>query len=279
VHPVRIPFTVSTPAGPLPRFVFAYLIVTPVDIVLIDSGTSGSEKTIFGFLENIGRDPRDIRTLVLTHSHPDHIGAAKEIASETGCRVAAHGAERSWIEDTDRQQRERPVPGFSDLVGGPVTVERVLADGDILTLDGGRTLTIIHTPGHSPGSVSLLLRPEMALFSGDAVPVPGDLPIYDDPAASLASLERLMAIDGLSRLYSSWDDPREGRAAYKAMEDGCAWIRRVQGAVEKALSPDPSPGIPELTRKVLKEIGLPEEMANPMVGRTIAGHARDAKKA
>jgi glyoxylase-like metal-dependent hydrolase (beta-lactamase superfamily II) len=119
----------------------------------------------------------------------------------------------------------------------------------------------------------------MVLFSGDAVPVPGDLPIYDDPAASLASLERLMAIDGLSRLYSSWDDPREGRAAYKAMEDGCAWIRRVQEAVEKALSPDPSPGIPELTRKVLKEIGLPEEMANPMVGRTIAAHARDAKRA
>jgi hypothetical protein len=59
---------------------------------------------------------------------------------------------------------------------------------------------------------------------------------------------------------------------------GLRSIRRIQDAVEKALFPIHF-RIPDLTRIVVKEIGLPEEMANPMVGRTIAAHARATKKA
>jgi hypothetical protein len=63
------------------------------------------------------------------------------------------------------------------------------------------------------------------------------------------------------------------------MEDACAWIRRVEDAVVKVLLLDPSPAVPEFTRKVLKEIGLPGKLANPLVDRTIAAHVRAAKKA
>jgi hydroxyacylglutathione hydrolase len=250
-----------------------YLILTPDRVTLIDTGVAGSEKVIFEYLRSIGRDPGEIGILILTHAHPDHIGAAKTIHETTGCSVAAHAADQAWIEDTDRQARERPVPGFPALVGGPVTLNWVLKEGDIIELDEGRSLTVIHTPGHSPGSIALLLRPEMVLFSGDAIPVPGEMPIYDDPAATLDSIGKLMDIDGIVMLYSSWDEPREGEAVYWAMDDGVAWVLRVQEVVEEVVGKQPSPEPPELTRRVLKEIGLPEDLANPMVIRTIAGHS------
>jgi len=272
VHPLRIPFTVPGPAGPLPRFVNVYLILTPDRVTLIDTGVAGSEKVIFEYLRSIGRDPGEIGILILTHAHPDHIGAAKTIHETTGCSVAAHAADQAWIEDTDRQARERPVPGFPALVGGPVTLNWVLKEGDIIELDEGRSLTVIHTPGHSPGSIALLLRPEMVLFSGDAIPVPGEMPIYDDPAATLDSIGKLMDIEEIVMMYSSWDEPREGEAVYWAMDDGVAWVLRVQEVVEEVVGKQPSPEPPELARRVLKEIGLPEDLANPMVIRTIAGH-------
>ncbi len=85
------------------------------------------------------------------HAHPDHIGAAAAIKSISGCTVAAHAAERQWIEDVKLQAGERPVPGFFLLVGGSVPVDQILQEGDVLHLEGGLGLEVLHTPGHSPG--------------------------------------------------------------------------------------------------------------------------------
>jgi hydroxyacylglutathione hydrolase len=274
VHPVRIPFYITTPAGPVPRFVYIYLVYTPDAITLIDAGVAGSEKPIFDHIRSTGREPADIGTTILTHAHPDHIGAARAIHEATGCTIAAHGADQAWIENLSCQEKDRPVPGLSSLVAGPVTVDRVLKDGDIIELDDERTMTVIHSPGHSPGSIALLLRPGMVLFSGDAIPVPGDLPIYDDPAASLDSIRRLMDIAEIMMLYASWDEPREGEAVYWAMDDGFAVIQRIDETVKELAAKHPFLEPPELTRRVLKDIGLPEDLANPIVMRTILGHRR-----
>jgi hydroxyacylglutathione hydrolase len=274
LHPLRIAFTVPAPSGPLPRFVNVYLISVSGSITLIDTGVAGSENAIFEHICRNGMDPGNIGTIVLTHAHPDHVGSAKTIRERTGCTIAAHADDLGWIEDTGRQARERPVPGFSVLVAGAVTVDWVLKEGDVIELDEGRSLTVIHTPGHSPGSIALLLKPEMVLFSGDAVPVPGDLPIYDDPVKVIASISRLKAIERIMMLYSSWDDPRESRAAYRAMEDGIAWVRLIQETVEDVVAKRPSLEAPDLTRTVLKKIGIPEDQANPMVIRTVLGHLK-----
>ena len=61
--------------------------------------------------------------------------------------IFAHDGERAWIEDVDKQFRERPVPGFHDLVSGPVKVDSILAEGDILELEQGLALSVYHTPG------------------------------------------------------------------------------------------------------------------------------------
>jgi len=279
IEPLRIQFSIPAPSGPLARFVSIYIISTPRSLTLIDTGVAGSEEIIFSHLQRSGRRPEEISLLILTHAHPDHIGAAKAIREATGCTIAAHGADQAWIEDTDRQNRERPVPGFYQLVGGPVAVDRILEDGDTIEMGEGLTLEVIHTPGHSPGSISLLLLPDMALFSGDAIPVPGYLPIYDDPVASLKSIERLMAIDGITSLFSSWDELKEGEEVYWAMDDGYARIQEVHEVVKGVLADHPGIDPAELTGMVGKEIGLPAELATPMVTRSLLAHVRALQKA
>ena len=120
IQALKIPFKIRDPSGfTVPRFVYIYLIHGE-EICLIDSGVASSERIIVDHLREMGRGPEDISRLILTHGHPDHIGAAKAIKEISSCSVASHPADKDWIEDTDRQERERPVPGFKDLVAGSV---------------------------------------------------------------------------------------------------------------------------------------------------------------
>lgn len=268
IHALKIPFQITDHSGlKVPRFVYVYLIHGK-KACLIDSGVASSEQFIFDYIGKMGWQPDEISLLVLTHSHPDHIGSALAIREASGCAVAAHVAEKAWIEDVDLQFRERPVPGFHSLVGGSVSVDRALKDGDILDLGDGLSLEVIHTPGHSIGSISLWLAEEGVLFSGDAIPLPGEMPIYDDPLASVKFIQRLKAIVGIKVLLSAWDQPREGEQADRIMEESMRYIQRIHGAVIKISGQQPTLAPMELTRGVLKELGLPDTMANPMVART-----------
>ena len=212
IHALRLPFRVPVAPGiALDHFVYSYLIYGEM-ITLIDTGVAGCETQIFKYINSTGRDPSEIALIVLTHSHPDHIGAARAIQKVTGCSVAAHPAERVWIEDVELQNRERPVPGFSTLVGGLVQPIDSSIDGDTIEPDETRAgeMQVFYTPGHSAGSISLFLHNEGALFSGDAVPVTEDLPVYDDAVASVESVKRLQGLPGIQVLLSGWDEPRRG---------------------------------------------------------------------
>ncbi len=277
IHALKVPFHVATPQGKIPRFVYVYLIYGD-RICLIDSGVASAEGVIFDYVKNTGRSPEDISLLVLTHSHPDHIGAAQAVKRVSGCKVAAHAAERAWIEDVDLQARERPVPGFSTLVGGSVKVDCTLQDGDVLDLGEGLTLKVIHTPGHSKGSISLWLEEEKALFSADAVPIPGDLPIYEDVLESARSIKRLRAMEGIEFLLAAWDDPREGEQAYKIMDDGLRYLQQIHKAVLKIAKGSSDLEPMELSQRILKELGMPEAIANPLVARSFQASiaARDS---
>ena len=197
------------------------------------------------------------------------MGAAPSIKKATVCSVAAHEKEKAWIEDAELQARERPVPGFFSLVEGSVKVDRLLGEGDVLDL-GGIEARVIHTPGHSAGSVSLWLPKEEALISADAVPVAGDLPIYEDFQQSAASIRRLLAIDGIRFLLSSWDVPQEGEQARLALENGLAYLQRIHQAVRRATTSSRDPM--ELCAPVMKELGIAGGMGNPLVARSLQSH-------
>jgi glyoxylase-like metal-dependent hydrolase (beta-lactamase superfamily II) len=273
LHAVKIPFAVTTPWGvTIDRFVYVYLIYGTNGVCLIDTGVASSERAIFEYLWATDRKVSDISLIIQTHSHPDHIGASRTIKAETGCQVAIHPAEKAWIENVQLQARERPVPGFDALVSGSLAVNRLLEDGEVFDLGCGLKLQVFHTPGHSRGSISLLLLGYQALFSGDAIPVPGELPIYEDVRASVASVKKLMAIEDVRHLLPSWDEPRQGVAVYPRIEEGLHYLQRVHDAVRACtvgqLQPDPLAA----AACVLKEISLPPELASPIVARSIAAH-------
>ncbi|MEN6610536.1 MAG: MBL fold metallo-hydrolase [Methanoregulaceae archaeon] len=272
IHALRLPFQVRMPSGiALERFVYVYLIYGK-RITLIDTGVRGSKDPIFAYIRSTGRDPSEIEQIILTHSHPDHIGAAREIQERTGCTVAAHPAERDWIEDVNFQERERPVPGFKTLVGGSVPVDTLLPDSSRIHPEHAGTLRVIHTPGHSAGSISLLHKEEGALFSGDAIPLPGDIPIYDDPGALVRSIHILRDIPDLCWLLSAWDEPQKGSRAYERMDAGIGYIGKIDTAVKKAAGAGPAPSPHELAARILASLGIPAAAANPLVARSFIIH-------
>jgi len=246
-----------TPLGPTPdRFVNVYIVYGD-GITLIDTGFNASEKQVTAYLRSTGHDPSEIQLIILTHSHPDHIGSAKVIRDLTGCTVAAHPLDSPEIENVDPMLLKSPTPGIPPMVSGAVPIGRLLNDGDTISLGKGLTIDVLHTPGHSPGSISLLLREEKALFTGDTVQAPGRAPIYTDPVGLVRSIRRLKGIPGIKYYLPAHDTPAEGDTAYRRLEDSLANIRRVHVAVKKAASEIPGTPDPQvLAGRVLDELGI-----------------------
>lgn len=274
IHSLKINFKVAvSPENAMDRFVYSYLVFTD-KITLIDTGVKGSEIMIYDYIRETGRDPKDITAIILSHSHPDHIGSARAIKEKSNCRVLAHQAETDWIEDTEKQFRERPVPGFHNLVGGPVAIDRPLNGGEILELGRDFKCEVIYTPGHSRGSISLLFPGEKAVFTGDSLPVPNDMPIYDDVVSLVNSVKRIRDLKDLDTLVSSWDAPARGRQDIdRRIEEGLSYLRRIHSAVLKAGGRGQY-DIMEVCRIVVGELGLPPHAANPLVARSIASNLK-----
>ena len=268
VHALRIPFKVRpNPTVVLDRFVYCFLIVEK-EIALIDAGVAGTETLISAYLKDIGRDINEVTRLVQTHAHPDHIGSSKAIKGITGCKVMIHEAERGWLEDVGRQVAERPVPGFNELVGGSVQVDTGLADGNMVRLGEGSSLKVVHTPGHSPGSICLNYDRDSVLFTGDVVPLPGDMPIYDDAAMTLASVVKVRGMK-FNLMLSAWDEPRAGKEAERTIGSGIEFLKGIQEAVDGVLREQPQADDVILTKMALERAGLGHIPPMPLVVRSI----------
>lgn len=274
VHALKIPFTITTEMGKVDRFVYSFIIYGP-QICLIDTGVESSQTLIFDYIKRTGRQPDEISTMILTHSHPDHIGSAKNIKELTGCKVIAHCGEKDWIENIDKQFAERPVPGFYSLVGGSVKVDSTLEEGDIVDLGDRLKLRVLHTPGHSKGSISLYMEPDKVLVSGDVVPIPGDMPIYEDPLISIESVQKLMSFNEINILLSSWDEPRMAGSINRVLEEGVEYITCLHRAVQEAAVSCSSNDTIDLCKRVLEMVKLPMFMANPLVVRSLTSSLRD----
>ncbi|MBI4846327.1 MAG: MBL fold metallo-hydrolase [Candidatus Omnitrophica bacterium] len=271
IHAIKIPFKVPiSPEISIDRFAFAYLVFGD-KIHLIDSGVAGSESTIYEYIKGQGRELKEVASLILTHSHPDHIGAAKSIKNQTGCTIFAHKLEQDWIEDTEKQFKARPVPGFQTLVEGSVKVDRILGGGEIIKLEKGILCKTVHTPGHSKGSISLLFENDKALFTADVLIYPGDLPIYEDISACLESIKMLQKVANVENLFSSWEHPIQGQdKIIKRMDESIAYLERIHTAVISNSSINKQQTIMELCQKVVSELGLPPFAAMPLVAKAFA---------
>jgi len=146
---------------------------------LIDTGTANNFNDIKIFCEEKGVQINNLDIIINTHCHADHIGS-NYLFKKANPKIIlyAHHLAKPYIEDIEKQYKERPVPGFFNLVSGPAKVDKLLKDGDIV--DVGMELRIIHTPGHSKGSISIFIPEKDILISGDAIPGKRDVPIYEN---------------------------------------------------------------------------------------------------
>jgi hydroxyacylglutathione hydrolase len=130
-----------------------------------------------------------LRLIVSTHCHWDHIGDNAAVSAETGADIAVHAADRAGL--------EHPVPLFAPFEIPPSVPAVELAEGGRVAF-GSIVLDVLHTPGHTPGSVCLVAPDDGLLFSGDTLFRGGwgrvDLP-GGDPEAMVESLVRLRGLD------------------------------------------------------------------------------------
>jgi hydroxyacylglutathione hydrolase len=174
--------------------------------VLVDCGMPSSGDRIWEGVTAAGVDPTDLEMIIVTHGHVDHFGAATELQARTGVPVAAHEADLPayYAGHSDRAQRQ-PIGAFGHLftltpppneVTTPLYPDLVLT-GEYRLEDHGIDARIIPTPGHTPGSVSVLLD-QGDLIAGDMLTGgflgalqyrPSYPPFHDDADQALDSLQ------------------------------------------------------------------------------------------
>lgn len=162
-------------------------------LVLIDCGAGPSWPRIRDELCAAGRDPDAVHTLLLTHGHVDHIGAAHRVRAETGCRVVAHQGDLEAIQTGDPV---RTAASWYDLrlPGCPVDCV-MIGEREKLAFPGG-DLTLIHAPGHTPGSlVALTTLAGQKILFGQDLHGPFHPDFGSDVAEWRRSMEALLSLE------------------------------------------------------------------------------------
>ena len=131
----------------------ALLVVGPDGHTLIDSGTDEGAKIVLANIRALGFDPKDVKTLLMSHEHYDHVGGMARLQAETGATIVATPAAakvlRSGVTDPADPQAGSDHPPFPPVTGRIVTIDRSAP-----TTSGGRTFRLIGTPGHTLGAMS-----------------------------------------------------------------------------------------------------------------------------
>jgi hydroxyacylglutathione hydrolase len=202
-------------------------LVKQEGLILIDAGLPkvGSYKgmNLKKALRSLSSEPKDIRLILITHGHYDHIGLLSELKALTGAKVAVNRHEKEWVE-----KGLRPLPKAVNMWGKmllayekmslgwlkvpPTSVDIALDDKEVSLEPFGIHGKVIHTPGHSPGSVTLVLDTGEA-FVGDlamnGLPFrigPG-IPIMADDVSAVKRSWRLVLDSGAKQIYPAHGKP------------------------------------------------------------------------
>jgi len=176
----------------------AWAVITSEGIILIDTLFDYSvEEEVAGGLKKLGLDPATIRYAVVTHPHPDHHGGAKFLQDRYKTRIVMSAADWAVI---DRLSGTKP------------TRDMVATDGQTLTL-GDTTITLYITPGHTPGTLSVLIpvrengaRHVAALWGGTGLNADRDsLEKYVQSAQRFDQIAQQAGVDIILSNHTDWD--------------------------------------------------------------------------
>jgi metallo-beta-lactamase class B len=161
--------------------------------VMIDAGAGASSAILQQNIEKGGLDPHAISTLILTHNHIDHIGSASYFRSNYGCKILIHELDAEAIETGDSLRTAASCYG---TFLSPISVDRKLKGDKETLIFGTDELHCLHTPGHTPGSISVYLdRGGKRILFGQDIHGPF-MDIFDSNInAWKKSMVKLLALD------------------------------------------------------------------------------------
>ena len=207
------PVAVHPLVSPWGRFgLYSFFIDAP-EPAIVDTGIASSPaEGMVPALEAIGRRIEDVRWILLTHGHIDHLGGAHALWELTGRRakVVIHEADapllrsrRAHVDqyvDVRQQYIDNPnaveeqTKAANHVISGEMEPAMLVRGGETLALGGDVTVSVHHIPGHTAGSVAYVVDGQQSVFVGDAVQIHGaanGFPGYEDPAAYRSSLQYL----------------------------------------------------------------------------------------
>jgi glyoxylase-like metal-dependent hydrolase (beta-lactamase superfamily II) len=225
----------------------AYLVDDGGEVTIVDAGLPGYWGDLPGELAAMGLTLDDVRAMVLTHGHSDHIGFAERFRRERAALPRIHELDAAMARGEVKPQNQQsgktrigPLVGFlllgirnGALRTPPLT--EVATFGDGATLDVPGAPRVIHVPGHSPGSAAIHFATREALMVGDALSTvavmsgavgPMISPFTSDPVEALASLARIEGIE------ARWTLPGHGEPWTGTVADAVSAVRaRVAGGI------------------------------------------------
>ncbi len=188
------------------RGVNTYLLEADDGLTVIDTGWPGTDDAILAAVADMGRPASDVRHILLTHAHIDHLGGAAALKRATGARVLIHALDRGMAERGSGPRPMTAAPGPIGLLfpvmaavapaAEPVPIDGEMADGEVLPIAGG--LEVIHVPGHCAGQVAFHWKRHGVLFTADVCMHLAGLtdPIgFEDKAEGRRSQARLASLD------------------------------------------------------------------------------------
>ena len=203
-----------------------YLIVEDKELMLIDTGMPGNAKKILGYVESeLKRKPADIKTIILTHHHVDHAGSLYDMKKATNAKVAIHALDADYISGKKKQVIK--VKGMKSLIirifGILFKAKNVEPDQLLKDNDSVKGYVVVHTPGHTEGSISLYGPANKVIFVGDAIRndkgILGESSAYSnqDSKAARRSIEKISKLD-FEIMLSGHGEPLKSAAAEKVRE-------------------------------------------------------------
>jgi hydroxyacylglutathione hydrolase len=197
-------------------------LLTGEKTILIDAGVPGLMKLFLRKLANFGVQPEEIDLVIITHAHADHTGMAMKIKELTGAKIAIHQRDKVWLESG-----KMPIPRGATVLGKiassflklipkitvpPALADIVLEDENYLLNDYGIPGKIVYTPGHTMGSVSVLLDTGEAFVGDLAMSArfmrfrPGYSIFADDIELIQQSVKKLLGL-GMKTIYPAHGRP------------------------------------------------------------------------
>ena len=249
----------------------AYVVKAP-KVTLVDCGYASSYEHVLEGLKEIGVAPSDVRYIVPTHVHLDHAGAAGALLKEMpNAQVVAHERGVPHLVDPTRLIESATTVFGKEVVElygrpDPIPADRVTGVGEehALDLGGGVTANLIHSPGHAPHQVSVLLEREGALITADAVGIvypdmkvliPTTPPPSFKPEELVASVSKLRQTTPGRLLvphFGTREDPQEVFEATAGKVR--AWVDEVSKMRNEGLGLDEA--AERMERKVGAEAGM-----------------------